>query len=60
MGFCGAIGLVFAFQAYNDVMQGRFPATTQMLVRLAALRIQYEVGDYRSGASMYAVLAVLL
>ncbi|XP_065839578.1 unconventional myosin-X-like [Oscarella lobularis] len=37
-------------QAYNDVIQGRFPAQTQALVRLAALRIQHDVSDYKSGA----------
>eukprot|EP00118_Oscarella_pearsei_P013163 m.102222 g.102222 ORF g.102222 m.102222 type:complete len:1858 (+) comp37156_c0_seq6:100-5673(+) len=37
-------------QAYNDVIQSRFPAPTQTYVRLAALRIQHDVGDYKAGA----------
>jgi myosin X len=42
-------------QAYDDVIQGRFPSTTQTLVRLAALRVQYENGDYRAGASIPSI-----
>ena len=37
-------------QAFESVMNRRFPADDDTLIRLAALRTQYVVGDYEDGA----------
>jgi len=37
-------------QAFESVMARRFPTDDDTLIRLAALRVQYVVGDYEDGA----------
>jgi myosin X len=37
-------------QAFESVMSRRFPAEGPLLIQLAALRMQYSVGDYEAGS----------
>ena len=39
-------------QFCNDVVLGRFPASLERLLKLAALRVQFLEGNYKLGATM--------
>ena len=44
------------WQFCDDVVMGRFPASHERLLKLAALRIQFLEGDYKIGVTMYELL----
>merc|ERR1712070_1360626 len=45
-------------QAFESVLHKRYPADAPMLLKLAALRTQYVVGDYEDGAYISDVIKV--
>ena len=47
-------------QAFESVMNRQYPASDEDLIKLAALRMQFVVGDYEEGAYISDVVKVCL
>ena len=45
-------------QAFESVLNKKFPADDETLIKLAALRTQYTVGDYEDGAYISDMIKV--